>query len=78
MQDWALSEVQFGVGGKYDQAALSRILITDDLHRLRSQLADDITADSVVQFPLPPAAAEGGLLEADLQTSEQRKLTAGM
>lgn len=60
-----------------DQAALARIVITDDKHRVRSRRADEITAAAEKKVALPLMARGGGALGADPNTREQRRLTRG-
>jgi hypothetical protein len=53
------------------------ILITNAHHSMRAQLAEDITEKIAALHPLPAAAANGGTLDSDPSSPEQRRLTQG-
>lgn len=77
MQKWVAEEMRFGSKGEPDLAALRCVLVTDDMHRLRSQSAELESDAALVKHPLPAAAQRGGALTANPNSKEQILLTRG-
>lgn len=80
VQVWVLKDIRFGRDGNYDPTQLPDILITDELHRRRSEAAEAATAHAAVadHARLPPGAANGGSAKADPNSPEQLLLTWGV
>lgn len=77
MQKWDTITIQLGKNGVPDQAALAKILVTDDKHRIRSTQAEAFTCTAETKYPLPAQARCGGALGSDPNTKEQFRLTRG-
>lgn len=77
MQKWKLITFQYGRRGKYDPDAATPLLVTDDLHRIRSDLAEDATRRAAAAHPLPAEAANGGRHGADQNSKDEILLTRG-
>ena len=74
LQKWKLITFQYGRRGKYDPDAATPLLVTDDLHRIRSDLAEDATRRAAAAHPLPAEAANGGRHGADQNTLSETEM----
>lgn len=70
--------IRFGVDGEPDQAALERVVITDEKHRIRSQAAEEDSQTALAAHPIPVDARGGGALGADPNSREQILLSRGV
>lgn len=75
---WKLVDVRFGTDGVYNPQALTKILITDELHRRRSVTAEEKTLKAMIDKPIPPAAANRGRRNADPNSPEEILLNEGV
>lgn len=77
LQEWVPIEVRLCHDGKLDDHNLRRIMITDEMHDIRSQQAEAASAKFALQHPLPAMAAGGGRSGSNPQSDEELKLSQG-
>lgn len=77
LQEWETVDVQFGRNGQYDPASIAPIIVTDQVHRLRSDAAEDATRRATEARPLPARASNGGRPTADPNSKEELLLSKG-
>lgn len=70
-------EVQFGRNGTYDPSSASPITVTDHIHRMRSDAAEEATMRATAARPLPGPASNGGCVGADPTSKEESILSKG-
>lgn len=69
--------MQFGRDGTYDPENASTISVTDHIHRLRSDAAEEATMRATAARPLPAPACNGGRVGADPNCKEESILSQG-
>lgn len=80
LQEWVVKEASFkkvtrGGATSYNEGMLQEILITDEKHRHRSELAEQASAKGLASHPLPADAANGGRRQADPNSKPEMILT---
>lgn len=78
MQEWEDDEVMLCKDGELDDTNGLKIAIDDEIQRVRSQQAEDISQKYRAQYPLPQEARNGGQMRADPGTMAFKDLTTRM